>query len=373
MMKWNNKITHLFLSIIKEGKKICYLLGFLFFFHSCVKDVPNPAIKSIPNPSHKGVLILNEGSYANNNAEISFLDYETNAISNSIFNTANNKSLGDVAQDIILIQGKYYISINNSNKITVLDAVQFNEVKTISNISNPRYFLKINDSVLYVSSLYSNSIYVLNTNQNKVTNTIQLDFTNTEKMILWNGKAYATNWNVSCNYIYQINPISHLIEDKINIAGYAAHHIEVDKNGMLWILSGNKYQNINSYFTVINPATKQIMKSFSFAKEQDPFRLVFNKTRDSLYFLQVNYQGQNTNNGLYKMSIEDTFLPNQAFIPAQTNSYFWALGLDTIHNQIYLSDPKGFNQSSAVLKYDLQGNFIQSYKAGIGANTFLFP
>jgi hypothetical protein len=147
----------------------------------------------------------------------------------------------------------------------------------------------------------------------------------------------------------------------------------MDKNGMLWIMSGNKYQNTNSYFTVINPSTKQIIKSFSFAKEQDPFRLVFNKTRDSLYFLQVNYQGQNANNGLYKMSIENTMLPSQPFIPAQTNSYFWAIGLDTTYNQIYLSDPKGFNQSSAVMKYDLQGNFIQSYKAGIGANTFLFP
>jgi hypothetical protein len=349
------------------------LYFFAFFLNACVKDIPNPSDKTIPNGSHKGVLILNEGSYANNNAEISFLDYETNAISNSIYSTANNKSMGDVAQDIILIQGKYYITINNSNKITMVDALQFNEVKTISNISNPRYFLKINDSVLYVSSLYSNLIYVLNTNQNKVTNTIQLDFSNTEKMILLHGKVYATNWNTSCNYIYQINPFTHLVEDKIYIAGFAAHHIEVDHNGMLWILSGNKYQNVNSYFTVINPMTKQIIKSYSFAKEQDPFRLLFNKTRDSLYFLQVNYQGQNVNNGLYKMSIENTVLPNQAFIPAQTNSYFWAIGLDTINQFIYLSDPKGFNQSSAIMKYNLQGNILQFYKAGIGANTFLFP
>ncbi len=366
------QFKHLPLSLLKEGSKICYLLGFLFFFHSCVKDIPNPDIKTIPNASHKGVVILNEGSYANNNAEISFLDFENNTISNSIFNTANNKSLGDVAQDIILVNGKYYITINNSNKIMVINSATFKEIKTIKNSSNPRYFLKINDSVLYVSSLYSNSIFVLNTNQNEIIHTIHLDFSNTEKMILFNGKVYATNWNTSCNFIYQINPLTHLIEDKITLAGFAAHEIEMDKNGMLWVMSGNKYQNTNSYFTVINPETKQIMKSFSFAKEQDPFRLVFNKTRDSLYFLQVNYQGQNTNNGLYKMSIENTFLPNQAFIPAQTNSYFWALGLDTIHNQIYLSDPKGFNQSSAVLKYDLQGNFIQSYKAGIGANTFLF-
>jgi DNA-binding beta-propeller fold protein YncE len=349
------------------------LYFFAFFLNACVKDIPKPDSKITPNATHKGMIILNEGSYANNNAEISFLDFENNTICNSIFNTANNKSLGDVAQDIILVNGNYYITINNSNKIVVVDAMRFNEVKTITNIPNPRYFLKINDSVLYVSSLYSNSIFVLNTNQNEIINTIQLDFANTEKMILLNGKVYASNWNTSCNFIYLINPLTHLIEDKINISGYAAHQIEIDKNGMLWVLSGNKYQNTNSYFTVINPTTKQIIKSFTFTKEQDPFRLVFNKTRDSLYFLQVNYQGQNVNNGLYKMSIENTMLPSQPFIPAQTNSYFWAIGLDTFYNQIYLSDPKGFNQSSAVMKYDLQGNFIQSYKAGIGANTFLFP
>lgn len=352
-------------------KHYFYILFFLIFT-SCVKDVPNPDIKTIPNASHKGVVILNEGSYANNNAEISFLDFQTNLISNSIFNTANSKSLGDVAQDIYYQIGKFYITINNSNKIVVISATSFNEVKTIANISNPRYFLKVNDSILYVSSLYSNSIFVLNTNQNEITNTFHLDFPNTEKMILLNGKVYATNWNTNCNYIYQINTNSHSVEDKITIAGFASHEIDVDKNGMLWVLSGNKYQNANSFFTVVNPTTNQIVKSFSFTKEQDPFRLVFNETHDSLYFLQVNYQGQNTNNGLYKMSIEDNVLPSKAMIPAQTNSYFWAIGLDNSIHQIYLSDPKGFNQSSAILKYDLQGNFIQSYKAGIGANTFLF-
>jgi len=48
------------------------LYFFAFFLNACVKDIPNPSDKTIPNGSHKGVLILNEGSYANNNAEISF-------------------------------------------------------------------------------------------------------------------------------------------------------------------------------------------------------------------------------------------------------------------------------------------------------------
>jgi hypothetical protein len=116
------ELKHLPLSLLKEGSKVSYLLGFLFFFHSCVKDIPNHVIKTIQNASHKGLVILNEGSYANNNAEISFLDYENNTISNSIFNTANNKSLGDVAQDIILVNGNYYITINNSNTIMVINS-----------------------------------------------------------------------------------------------------------------------------------------------------------------------------------------------------------------------------------------------------------
>jgi hypothetical protein len=92
---------------------------------SCVKDKPNPDTKSFPTNLSHGVVVLNEGSFGNNNSDISYINLENQIVSNSLFKIVNGHSLGDVAQFITLINGTYYVCINNSNKIVVLDTADF--------------------------------------------------------------------------------------------------------------------------------------------------------------------------------------------------------------------------------------------------------
>ncbi len=353
--------------------RLLFLLTCFFAsLQACIKDKPKPELHVLPNATHHGIVICNEGSYGNNNGELSFLDFETKTIINQLYFTSNTTSLGDVVQSISLINNTYYVTVNNSNKIVVIDPNTYKEITTITSVKSPRYITQVGANKAYVSCLYFPNVYVLDLTSNTITKTIHVDYPNTEKMIYLNGYCYVTNWDTASNVIYQINTGNDSIENRIHINGQASHDLVCDKNGMLWILSGNKYKNKSSHLTQYNPLSNQIVQTLPFISEQDPFRLSINTNKDTLYFINVDYNGTSSSNGLYKMSISDGTLPALPFIQAPVNSYFWAFGLDSVTHHIFLSDPKGFTQQSTVYEYSNTGNFINQYTAGIGANSFLF-
>ena len=351
---------------------IPFLLFCSLCFLACVKDKPNPDTKSNAITSNKGIVILNEGAYGINNADISFLDLDKRIISNNLYKQQNNKSLGDVAQSITKINGNYFVAVNNSNKVLVLDTANFQLHTTIANVNFPRYILQVSPSKAYISSLYYPQIQVLDLTTYQVTKTITLDHINTEQMTLVNGFVYCTNWDTASNVIYKINPNTDELVSKIPISGRASHSLALDKHNKLWVMSGNKYKNKPSFLSCIDPTTDTEIKTFAFPSQADPFRLICNTTRDTLYFIQVNYNGGNLYNGVYRMAIDATALPENAFIPALLNSYYWALAIDSNTQHLYLSDPKGFAQQSTISEFNPQGQLIQQFQAGIGANTFLF-
>ena len=354
-------------------KQFYHILIFvIIFLSSCVKDKPNPDPKSLPSITSNGLLVLNEGSYSNNNAELSYIDFATKEVTNSLFKMINSKSLGDVAQSLTLINGQYYIAVNNSHKIVILDTANFNIIHTIESIKFPRYITQISADIAYVSSLYMPFVYVLQLSSNTIIDTIITDFQNTEQMLAIQNDVWICNWDTACNYLYKVDKLTHQIKNKIIIGSYAPHDIVQDKKGMLWILSGNKYKNKTSSLTCINPESHVIEKSISFIADEDPIRLSMNTSKDTLYFINVNYLGGASNNGLYRMSIEDNTLPSFPFILAPNNTYFWAFNIDTATSHIFLSDPKGFTQSSTIYEYLNDGSLLQTFQTGIGSNQFIF-
>lgn len=337
-----------------------------------MKDKPNPSQYQIPNATHHGVIICNEGSYGNNNGELSFIDIDQSAIYNQLYKTANAKSLGDIVQSVEEMNDHYYVSINHSNKISILNKSTFVESAIINAIQSPRYITQVNASKAYVSCLYYPRVYVIDLNTNTLIKTITVDYPNTERMLVSNGFCYVTNWDTASAYIYKINIATDSIVQKITLNCKASHEIMQDKNGMLWVLSGNKFKNTSSNLSQYNPVTNQLIRTIPFNADADPIRLRLNSTKDTMYFINVNYNGSATNNGLYKMGIDEHVIPSSPFIQANINSYFWALGIDSSSQHIFISDPKGFTQQSTVYEYTSNGLLLHQYTAGIGANYFLF-
>lgn len=349
----------------------CLILLCWVFSASCKKDKPNDGNVSLPKDSTDRALIVCEGSLGNGNAELSVYLPKKDSVFNDVYKLANAQVLGDIFQSVSKSDNQYFLCINNSNKIVVLNPTNWLQVASV-NIPKPRYMLDIGNHRAYVGSLNSNKIYVVNTLNFSVETQIQMPYQNVEGMLLKDGYVYVCCWDTACNKVYQINSASHSITDSILLSGNAPHQILLDKDAKLWVMAGNAYKNKAATLSRIEVTTKTVVQSLLFSKGIEVIKPCFNPSKDSLYFIEVNYSGGSLNNGIYRMPITATALPDAAFISCQTNQYFWALGIDPKGGNIYIGDPKGFVQKSSVLVYNPQAQLQRQFVVGTGVSLFYF-
>src|SRR4051812_13429578 len=96
------------------------VIGFVLVFTACVKDKPNSITQpQVQLSNAKKVYIVNEGNLGSINSSVSLYDPETGSVIEDFYYSQNNSHLGDVTQSMSFNNGRYYIVVNNSNKIVV--------------------------------------------------------------------------------------------------------------------------------------------------------------------------------------------------------------------------------------------------------------
>lgn len=335
-----------------------FLLIFVFLlFTSCVKDKPqNPVQPAVQLSTSKKVYIINEGNFGSPNASISLFDTGNNQVVEDFYNTQNSSALGDVAQSINYFNSSFYVVVNKSGTIVVCNN-QFKKTGEITGLLSPRYILQITNQKAYVSDLYANAISVVDLNSNTKISSIPCNGW-TEQMALIFNKAFITNKN----NLYVINTLTNNITDSINV-GKNASSLGLDKNDDLWVLSsGDKTNSVLGKLSRINTSNNQVEFSVNFNTNDVPNHLCFNKTKDTLYFLNTN---------IYRMSINDITLPLTPLIVAG-NKNFYGLGINPNDYSIYAANALDYSQKSHIYIYDVNGSSKFDFKAGLISNGFYF-
>ena len=352
----------------KNYQKIGLWLICLLVFAACKKE-PGAGTGPVPESGDK-VFVICEGSYGSGNASLWLYHSEQDTLYGDVFKTINKVPVGDVLQSMVRIGEQYMLCVNNSDRVLVLNK-DLRLEQTIS-MSKPRYIMPVHASKAYVSALFTNKLTILDPAAGRVTGTIELPAQNPEGMALLDGKLYVCPWDTTRNQVYVIDTATDALVDSIAVMGPAPSEVLVDKHGRLWVLSGNAPKGKQAYWTIIDPKLKQIVKSFAFPPEADPLHPVMNQARDSVYFIEVNYDFGTTHNGIFRMSIEAGSLPAEAFIPAVQGQYFWALGLHPETGEVYIGDPRGFTQKSRIQIYTPGGSLKKEFEVGAGAGHFYF-
>lgn len=329
---------------------------------SCVKDKPNDILQpEVSIGSGPKVYITAEGNFGSNNAAVSLYDIATGNVVNDIYKTQNNNAvLGDVCQSMNKINNKYYVVVNNSGKIAVINPYDFKLITNITGLQSPRFILQVNFYKAYVSDLYANAISVIDLNSNAKTGSIPCNGW-TEQMVTIYNKAFVTAYN--SHYAYVINTITDQITDSIH-TGKHAGSIVLDKNSKIWVLSGGESSNnIAGTLMRIDPITLNIEASLQFPLNDSPSNLCMNAAKDTLYFL---------NKGVYRMAINSSSLPGSAFIAGSAATIFYGLAVSDKDHNVYVSDAIDYNQKSSILVYSPNGQMRTSFKAGVNASGFYF-
>lgn len=348
---------------------MAFCLPLAVLLSSCKKESPDCCV--IPPAQARNIYVVCEGSLGNGNAALTVYQPDSNRAYEDVFKAKNQQMLGDVFQSMQHIGSRYYLCVNNSDKIVSISADDWTLLSNIS-VPKPRYIQPVSSTKALVSSIFSNKLYRVELDGG-IAGQLSLPYQNSEGMLPFGtSQTLVATWDTACNKVYVVENDLSQLSDSITIAGRAPQEMLYDKEGKIWVLAGNVAKGKASSLTRIDPGTKQILQSYTFTGGADAIKPVFNNTADTLYFIEVDYNGGTQHNGIYRMGIHETALPTQAFIAAQQYQYFWALGIDLVTGLVYVGDPKGFTQKGTVYIYRPDGTLKTQFNTGVGPGHFCF-
>ncbi len=341
---------------------------------SCSKDPireRTDEIDSIPATINytNGIFIVNEGNFNWGNASVSFINQKTGSIEQNIFEIANQRNLGDVAQSMRIFKNYGLILVNNSNKVEVVTLKDFKSVRSISGFSSPRYLEVIDSNKAYVSNLQKD-ISVINLKNLAVEKTIKTP-TWTEGLVKFDhfvfvtsiGDYYMANINRKAQ-IYIIDTEKDMIVDSI-LTGKEPLGIVIDKKQKVWVMCTGGYDHFEAPSLIrIDPALRIVEKVFTFPVNSAlPSRLCINPTADTIYYIK---------GGVYQMPVTSSALPEEALI-ASEGHLFYGLSIHPNTGDIFVSDAVDYVQNGMVYQYSPRtGQQIKSYTAGRIPGSFCF-
>lgn len=343
-------------------KKIIVFFTLPLLLLSCIRDsAPYSYYTTGSFLDGAGVYVINEGNFRSGNGSLSFFSYDSLKIYNDIYRGINQKLLGDVPYSLNFHSGQGYIVVNNSGKIEVVRSTDLKYVQTVSGLVSPRYITFINDAKAYISSLYSDSIAVLNVSSGLIGGYINAG-NPTECILTINSTAYAARWTGD-NKIMVINTGTDQVTDSIEV-GMEPESIVLDKNQTLWVLCNGGWQRENyAELIAISTTTNTVSKRFVFPSITDsPTCLQIDGKGQTLYYLM---------NGVRSMSIDDANLPDQPIIP-QGSHNFYKLGINPVNGEIFITDVVDYQQDGYLLRYSKTGGFISSMQTDIIPGTMYF-
>lgn len=304
-------------------------------------------------------MFINEGNYTYGNASISYYNPINESFYEDIYQTQNSRPLGDVAQSMVSIGGYGYVVVNNSNKIEVVDLLDFKNVATITGLTSPRYMLPLGNGRAYVSDIYGDKLTIINTNNNTITGTIILPGW-TEQMVLANGLAFVANYDSM--RVEVIDPTTDAKVSHINVAGHPMEMV-LDAQGQVWVL-GQKDGTDAAALTRINPTNNAVEQVLNFPLTESPSHLIADPNGANLYYLNTG--------GIYKLASTSTTLPPAPIIAKGTRNYY-AIGISPNNTLLYASDALDFNQRSDVYTFDIATlGEVKQLKGGIITGGFYF-
>ena len=309
-----------------------------------------------------GVFIVDEGNFRAGNGSLSFYSYDSSKIYNDLFYSVNGRPLGDVPNSMAIKGDKAFIIVNNSGKIEVMDQSTLKSTTTITGLISPRNISFVNDNKAYVSSLYSDSVTVINLSSSSIMGYINLRRTS-EAIAITGNKAFIANWSEG-KEIMVINTLVDKVVDSIEV-GIEPESMTFDKNGMLWVLCNGGWARQNyAELVEIDPNTDFVEKTLIFpTKEDSPTCLKIDRTGQTMYYLD---------NGVRQMDINATEIPSTTYIIQESGEYFYKIAINPYNNDIFVTDAVDFIQQGYLLLYTTTGTLVSKMRAGIIPGSMCF-
>ena len=350
-----NKFYKLVLSAIIAG----------FSLTSCNKDDNKP--EEAKGAFENGIFVSNEGAFGVDNASVSFIDID-GKVQQNIFKTVNGRGLGNTLQSMLVANENAYLVLNGSNKVEVVDANTFKVEGVITDLKSPRYIAQ-RETKIYISQWGNKSVGVYDAI------TLNLDATvlvgnGPEGLLVINKELWVANSGGygQDNTISIIDTEENTVTETIDLPGDNPKTMLVDFDGDVWVLcagytdwsTGSK---TDSKLIEIDYATKTIKNEIVLSTTIQFDRLGMSYDRKTIY-----YGGGYGGPGIFKMETSSSEVPTTPFIAGN----FYGFNIDA-NNGVYATVVTAdWKSNGKVVKYSATGSELKTYEAGIGPNGVTF-
>ncbi len=319
------------------------------------------------------MIVVSEGQFTKGTASLSAISYGGTATWD-IFQDVNQKPLGDVAQSMTWIDGKYFVVLNNSRQIKVVEPQTFKLLGTIDyeQSASPRFMVPINETEAIVSDL-TPQLTKVNYKTNKVVEYISLSgaaVNSMEKLVRVGNKVFgaASGKGVA---VFDVNNIS--ASSLRIIGGFSGNIVTtakmiLDKNNKLWAFATASGKSV---LNCIDPVSEKVIKTVeipysvsgteqyvagSITGTSFYTRMDTDRTKGKLYFFMtmlVNPTRKASIGAIFTLDVDKDAIDTQPYreLPGLGMMYGMNISPD---GRVFLCD---------CLDYTAQRGFLREYKA----------
>lgn len=348
--------------------KLFYLLVFTLFLTSCNSDDPI----TVKGNYDKGVFVVNEGNFGSGTGTLTFAG-DDDIITQQVFEKENSGAVvGNLAQSMIFFNYKYYILVNNANKIIVTD-INLKVIGEITGLFFPRFMVAKGDKG-YVSQWGENnlegSVAVIDLNTLTIIKNIPTGngpenlLLDGNMLIVPNGGSYnATTFeNQPDSTVAIIDLKTEIVITKIQVK-YNPNSVVKVANGYAVSCAEKSYASGDGNLYFINKSNNTAIP-ISGAKVEAATNYGKLRRIDDNQLLAV-YNS-------FDAQIINLDNASSSVISRTSLGVAYSVAYDEIRSQIYVADAKNFSQSGEVRVYSKTGHAIRNFNAGIIPSGFCF-
>lgn len=338
---------------------------------------------SEPEPSQPydtGVFVLNRGNFSDNNGTITLINPTTKAISYDVFQKENTRALTGGVADYAEVDGKGIILVDNATSgkdlIEIVNARTFKAIATIpsTELENPRYAVKAGTNKAYATcwdsfnadySYKTGYIVVIDLITNKVTKKIPVQ-KGAEKLAVIGSDVYVGSVGGETT-ISIINTTTDAVSQTVEV-GKNPKIIGLDAIGKLWLYAGGEFVKFNTSTKTVESRTKITSTGTS----KSPGSFTFSKDKNSILFVYSFYDaadGYKQKGETYSFGINDSAISTTKPL---ISKLFTGMSVDPSTGNIYAGFTPSYKQAGYVFRYQSNGTLIDSLKAEIAPEGFLF-
>ncbi|MEA5458373.1 DUF5074 domain-containing protein [Arcicella sp. LKC2W] len=337
---------------------------------------------SEPEPSQPydtGVFVLNGGNFFDNNGTISLYNPTTKTISYDVFQKENTRALSGGVAGYTEVDGKGLIlvdnSTNGSDAVEIVSARTFKSVATIKDLENPRSVIKASTNKAYVVcwdvlnpdySYKLGYVAVIDLTTNKITKKIPVQ-NGAEGIVIVGNEAFIGNTSYSgIKTITVIDISKDEVSGTVASAG-AASNLIVDANNKIWCTIGKEIVRINPTSKVV-----ETRLTAGTSTTKSPRNLTLNANKTAIFFeysFSDSSDGYKQKGDIFSFNISDATISTSTSLIKRA---FTGFGFDAKNGIIYGGITPSYKQAGYVIRYQTNGTLIDSVKAEIAPNGFLF-